>query len=146
MSDPSPKGRGRPRGSATFAWRAFFHQSRTPVFVLGKNRRLRYANPAWESLTGTKLADALGLVCSARRHSTPLAAALAPTPEAMAGRPDKARRPAPPLRTGPPWWDVAFIPLAGDDGLYGIVGMVEVVGEAVPAAARKVPAGVMAIR
>jgi DNA-binding NtrC family response regulator len=146
MSDPSPKGRGRPRGSGAFAWRAFFHQSRTPVFVLGKNRRLRYANPAWEALTGTKLADALGLVCSARRHSTPLAAALAPTPEAVAGKPDKARRPAPPLRTGPPWWDVTFAPLAGDDGLHGIVGFVAVVGEPVPAAARKVSAAVMAVR
>jgi DNA-binding NtrC family response regulator len=116
------------------------------VFVLGQGRRLRFANAAWEHLAGVKLADALGLVCSTRRHSTPLAAALAPTAEALAGRPDKARRPAPPLRTGPPWWDVTFVPLAGDDGLYGIVGIVEVAGEAVPAAARKVPAGVMAIR
>lgn len=143
---PKPPRRGRPEGSASFAWRAFFQHTRTPVFVLGKGRRLRYANAAWEQLTGVKLADALGLVCSTRRHSTPLAAALAPSPEAMAGRPDKARRPAPPLRTGPPWWDVTFLPLAGDDGLYGLVGFVDVVGEAVAAAARKIPAGVMALR
>lgn len=140
------KGRGRPEGSASFGWRAFFQQTRTPVFVLGKGRRLRFANAAWEHLAGVKLADALGLVCSARRHSPPLAAALAPTPDAIAGRPDKARRPAPPLRTGPPWWDVTFIPLAGDDGPFGIIGFIEVVGEAVPAAARKVPASVMALR
>lgn len=140
------KGRGRPEGSASFGWRAFFQQTRTPVFVLGKGRRLRFANAAWEHLAGVKLADALGLVCSARRHSSPLAVALAPTPEVLAGRPDKARRPAPPLRTGPPWWDVTFVPLAGDDGPFGIVGFIEVVGEAVPAAARKVPANVMALR
>lgn len=143
---PSPGRKGRPRGSGSFAWRAFFQQSQTPVFVLGKGRRLRYANPAWEQLTGTKLADALGMVCSARRHSSALAAALAPTPEALAGRPDTALRPAPPNRTGPPWWEVAFAPLAGDDGPLGVVGFITVVGESVPAAARKIRAAVMAVR
>jgi DNA-binding NtrC family response regulator len=143
---PPPPRKGRPRGSGSFAWRAFFQQSKTPVFVLGKGRRLRYANPAWEQLAGTKLADALGMVCSARRHSSALAAALAPTPEALAGRPDTARRPAPPNRTGPPWWDVSFAPLAGDDGTLGVVGFITVIGEPVPAAARKIPAAVMAIR
>jgi DNA-binding NtrC family response regulator len=116
------------------------------VFVLGKTRRLRYANPAWEKLTGTTLAESLGMVCSTRRHSSPLAAALAPTPESLAGRTETARRAAPPHRTGPPWWDVTFAPLAGEDGLYGVVGFVEVVGEAAPAAARKIPASVMALR
>lgn len=144
MSEPHRK--GRPRGSAAFAWRAFFHHSTTPVFVLGKGRRLRYANPAWEKLTGTPLADALGMVCSARRHSSPLAAALAPTPEAMAGRPDRARRAAPTGRGGSPWWDVTFSPLAGDEGLIGIVGAITVVGEATPAAARKVPPAIHALR
>ncbi|MDB5306587.1 MAG: hypothetical protein JWO38_789 [Gemmataceae bacterium] len=148
MPEPSPlpPRKGRPKGSASFAWRAFFQQTRTPVFVLGKGRRLRFANAAWEQLAGAKLADVLGMVCSARRHSSPLAAALAPTPEALTGRPDRARRPAPPNRTGPPWWDLFFAPLAGDDGPFGVVGFVTVVGEAVPAAARKIPPGVMAVR
>lgn len=144
MAEPPRK--GRPKGSAGFTWRSFFHRSTTPVFVLGKDRRLRYANPAWERLTGTTLDESLGLVCSSRRHSTPLAAALAPTPEALAGRPDPARRPAPPNRTGPPWWDVSFVPLAAADGLYGIVGTVRVVGEPVRAAARVIPAAVEALR
>lgn len=144
MAEP-PK--GRPRGSAGFPWRSFFHHAATPVFVLGKGRRVRYANPAWEALTGTTRDDALGLVCSARGHSAPLwAKALAPTPEALAGRPDKARRPAPPQKTGPLWWDVSFLPLAGPDGLYGVVGSIAVVGEKVPAAERNIPAGVMAAR
>ena len=160
MSTPPPSGRGRPADSSGFAWRAFFHQSATPIFVLGKSRRLRYANPAWEKLAGVKLAEALGMVCSQRRHSTPLASALAPTPEALAGRPDRARRPAPPGRNGPPWWDVTFAPLAGDggpreatsgpakagDALFGFVGFIAVVGEPVPAAARKVPPSVAALR
>lgn len=154
-----PSGKGRPRGSGGFAWRALFHHSATPVFVLGKGRRLRYANPAWEHLAGAKLKDALGMVCSQRRHSTPLAAALAPTPEALAGRSDRARRPAPPGKNGPPWWDVTFAPLAasapesaeapeptGTKELFGIVGFVAVVGEPVPAAAKKVPPLVSALR
>ncbi len=149
MSNPKSQkssGKGRPRESGGFGWRAFFQQSKTPVFVLGKNRRLRFANSAWEALTGVKLSEALGMVCSSRRHSTPLAVAMAPTPEALAGRVDRARRPAPPGRNGPPWWDVTFAPLAGDDGVFGIVGFVAVVGEPVPAAAKKIPASVSALR
>ena len=128
--------------------------------MLGKSRRLRYANPAWEKLTNLKLAETLGMVCSQRRHSTPLALALAPTPEALAGRPDRARRPAPPGRNGPPWWDVTFAPLAGDAAgprdvlltgpakaeLFGIVGFITVVGEPVPAASRKIPPSMAALR
>jgi DNA-binding NtrC family response regulator len=116
------------------------------VFVLGKGRRLRFANAAWEQLAGMKLTDALGLVCSTRRNSSALAAAMAPTAEALAGTPDRVRRPAPPLRTGPPWWDIAFQPLAGDQGPLGVVGFIQVVGDAVPAAQRKIPALVAASR
>jgi DNA-binding NtrC family response regulator len=116
------------------------------VFVLGKGSRLRYANAAWEQVAGVKLADSLGLVCTSRRHSSLLAVAMAPTPETLAGRPNKSRRAAPQHRSGPPWWDVSFVPLAGDDGAIGIVGFIEVVGEAGPAASRKIPAAVMALR
>ena len=146
MADKTPPKKGRPRGSGSFPWRAFFQHSTTPVFVLGKGRRLRFANPAWEKLTGVKLADALGMVCSARRHSTPLAAALAPTPEAEAGKPDKSRRATPGARHGTQWWDIAFAPLAGDDGLHGIVGFITVTGESTPHAARKLPTSLVALR
>jgi transcriptional regulator with PAS, ATPase and Fis domain len=142
---PPPTGRGRPRGSGGFGWRAFFQQSSTPVFVVGKGKRLRFANAAWEKLTGVRLSDALGMVCSSRKSSTLLQAALAPTPEAMAGRADRARRPAPPHRNGPPWWDVTFAPLQSDDGIFGVVGFIAVVGEPVPAAAKKVPPAVAAL-
>ncbi|MBA4064082.1 MAG: hypothetical protein C0501_10295 [Isosphaera sp.] len=143
MPDTPPNRPGRPPGSESFAWRAFFQQSTTPVFVLGKGRRLRFANAAWEELTGVKLDDAAGMVCSGRRHGTPLAAALAPTPEARAGRPDTARRPPPTARAGPPWWDITFVPLAGADAM---VGFIAVVGEPAPAAARAVPPAVAALR
>jgi len=143
---PEPNRKGRPKGSGSFAWRAFFQHSTTPVFVLGKGRRLRFANGACEKLIGMKLAEALGMVCSERRHSSPLAAALAPTPEAQAGKPDKVRRAAPTGRSGPPWWDISFMPLSGEDGLYGIVGTIAVVGETIPAAARRVPASIATLR
>ena len=143
---PKTPKKGRPTGSASFAWRAFFQQASTPIFVLGKARRLRFANAAWEALTGRKLADVLGLVCSTRRTSTPLAAALAPTPEVLAGQTAKSRRPAPQHRGGPPWWDITFHPLRSNEGSIGIVGFIEVVGETVPAAARKIPPELMALR
>jgi transcriptional regulator with PAS, ATPase and Fis domain len=143
MPDTPPNRPGRPPGSDAFAWRAFFQHSTTPVFVLGKGRRLRFANAAWEGLTGVALADAAGLVCSDRRHAAPLAAALAPTPEARAGRSDTARRAPPSARAGPPWWDVTFVPLAGTDAL---VGFIAVVGGPAPAAARAVPPAVAALR
>jgi DNA-binding NtrC family response regulator len=146
MSEPQSSGRGRPRGSGAFSWRAFFQQSTTPIFVLGNRRRLRFANAAWEQLTGVKAAESLGMVCSRRRYSSPLAAALAPSPEAQAGKVDSVRRPAPHVRSGPPWWDVTFTPLNGDDGLLGIVGSITVVNEIVPTAARRVPASLTAVR
>ncbi|MFO0824526.1 MAG: sigma 54-interacting transcriptional regulator [Gemmataceae bacterium] len=147
MADaPEPNRKGRPKGSRSFAWRAFFQQSTTPIFVLGKTRRLRFANTACEQLIGMKLADALGMVCSERRHSSPLAAALAPTPEAQAGKPDKVRRAAPTGRNGPPWWDISFMPLMGEGELLGIVGFITVIGDAIPAAARRVPISITALR
>lgn len=140
-----PNRKGRPRGSGSFPWRSFFQQTTTPLYVLGKGRRLRFANAAWEKLTGVKLADAIGMVCSTRRHSSLLAAALAPTPEAEAGKPDRSRRPAPIARSGPPWWDITFAPLAVEEGQFGIVGFITVVGEATPVA-RKVPPSIGALR
>lgn len=146
MADSSKSQKGRPKGSGSFAWRAFFQQSRVPLFVLGKGRRLRFANTAWEHLTGHKLADELGLVCSHRRSSSMLAQMLAPPPETMAGKSARCRRHAPNHRTGPPWWDITFVPLPGSDDAFGIVGFIEVTGEGSPAAARKIPANVMALR
>jgi len=138
--------RGRPKGSGTFAWRALFQQSRLPVFVLGKGKRLRFANAAWEQLTGHKLSDELGLVATDRPSATSIARTLAPPESVLAGRSERCRRHAPNHRTGPPWWDITFVPLPGPDDAFGIVGFIEVSGEGAPAAARKVSAEAMAIR
>lgn len=132
--------RGRPKGSATFPWRAFFHQSDRPLFVLGPDRRIRFVNAAWERLTGMKQADALGTVCTTRGQASKLAAALCPPAEAQAGRIDHHRIPDPTTsRNAPPWWDVTFIPLTGPEGILGYMGAITVVGQSEPASARKVP-------
>src|SRR6516165_11009298 len=92
-----------------FNSRALLQRSRDALFVLNRQRRLRFANAAWEKLTGKSLEDHYGLNC-AQRAADPLARALFPPPEVLAGCVARARRPAPPARVGPPWWDLVFLP------------------------------------
>jgi DNA-binding NtrC family response regulator len=56
------------------------------------------------------------------------------------------RRPAPPARVGPPWWDIAFFPFQGEKGLLGIIGRIRVVGEAKKAEAQALPEPILALR
>ena len=49
---------------------------------------------------------------------------LAPPPEVMEGRLATVRRPIPPHRLGPPWWEISFIPLRDAAGLTGILGCI----------------------
>ncbi|MCX8139194.1 MAG: sigma 54-interacting transcriptional regulator [Gemmataceae bacterium] len=146
MSEPEDTRGGQAGDQGKFAWRAFFQQTTRPLFVLGSSRRIRFVNAAWEELTGQKAEAVRGLVCSRRRHSTALAAALAPTPEALAGRPDRVRRPAPHARPGTQWWDIHFLPLPSAQGLYGWLGSIEVIGEKATGATRKLPAFLAEIR
>lgn len=139
MSAPEGTSGGQLGDQGKFAWRAFFQQTTRPLFVLGSSRRIRFVNAAWEALTGLKAEAVRGLVCSRRRHSTALAAALAPTPEALAGRPDRVRRPAPHARPGTQWWDIHFLPLPSAEGLYGWLGTIDVIGEKGTGAVRKLP-------
>jgi DNA-binding NtrC family response regulator len=112
-----------------FPWKSFFHRSATAVFVLGPNGRLRYANPAWETLTGKPFAALRGTRISAKRESaSPLWKVLAPPPEAWAGTPIHVRRSRPEFEYGPPWWDVQFVPLKQPRG-YAVIGFVSQVGE-----------------
>ncbi|MGL6074784.1 MAG: helix-turn-helix domain-containing protein [Fimbriiglobus sp.] len=122
------------------SWRQFFQASSTAVFVVGAARRLRYANPAWEKLTGESWAKLRGLKLSAYRSATELGQTLMPPPEAWAGRAVQVRRAFPGKPSGPPWWDIAYIPLWGDGKLLGIVGSITQVGELGPRrAVGKVP-------
>ena len=147
MLPPDDTNAGPTGGKGKFSWRSFFQQTTRPLFVLGPTRRIRFVNAAWEALTGQKAEAVRGLVCSRRRHSPALAAALAPTPEALAGRPDRVRRPAPNTRPGTQWWDIHFLPLPANKGLHGWLGSIDVIGEkGTTAAVRKLPAFLAEIR
>jgi transcriptional regulator with PAS, ATPase and Fis domain len=127
-----------------FTWRRFFERSSSAVFVFGGNRRLRYANPAWERLTGESFAKLRGLLVSAQRSLSPFA----PPPEAWAGRQATVRRAAAGAPHGPPWWDLLYVPLLGEGEtrVLGVVGVLTVVGEAKPLPRVKVPEAVAAVR
>src|SRR5262245_37926738 len=104
-----------------FRWQSLFQQSTEAVFVLNRRRRLVYVNAAWEGLTGITARDARGGVCRpqprgrALEWSECVRAALAPSPETLAGQASRVRRllPAMPDHPGPQWWDIQFMPFAG---------------------------------
>ncbi len=134
-AEPTPKPR-EPK------WRSLFRRSRSAVFVLSGNRRLRYANPAWEAATGIPLLKVRGTKFSESRTSaSALWVALAPPPEVWRGGSARVRRAAPGAEHGPPWWDLSYLPLRGSgDKILGVVGTLEIAGESPPRGAAKLPA------
>ena len=131
MESPSQSKAGgqRPPGNSRFPWKVFFQRSPSAVFVLGANRRLRYANPAWESLTGKSFAALRGTRISATRESaSPLWKVLAPPLEVWNGSVLQVRRARPEAEFGPPWWDISFVPLAQPHG-NAVIGFLTQVGE-----------------
>jgi PAS domain-containing protein len=70
-----------PSAGDPFKLRAFLQHSREPVFILNRQRRLRFANSAWEQLTKQPLDEAYGMNCSRRRTAEPLAQVLSPPPK-----------------------------------------------------------------
>jgi transcriptional regulator with PAS, ATPase and Fis domain len=131
MPKPSPD--PTPRGT----WAALLHQTTDAVFLLNPRRRIRYVNRAWETVTRTAGDSALHEYCHPRKIQKGLAAGLrallqvmAPPAEAMGGRITRVRRPVPPAKLGPPWWDITFIPLREKDKLLGVLGVIAPVGAA----------------
>src|SRR3954447_15532275 len=129
MPDPSPD--PTPRGS----WAALFHQSTDPVFLLNPRRRLRYVNKAFETIARAPADAVVHEYCHPRKvqkdlpaHRRALLQTLAPPKEVMAGRTLTVRRPVPPARLGPPWWDLTFVPLRDGDKLIGVLGTIVPVG------------------
>jgi DNA-binding NtrC family response regulator len=136
MPDPAPRSR-------RFPWRAVFQRTTTPLYVVGPTHRLRYANPAWEKLAGRPLAKVRGMRVSSRRSAAALAQTLAPPPDAWAGQSVSVRRPAPDADAGPPWWDITFVPLPGEDRPFAVLGFVTVVGEGTPRASARMESAVL---
>ena len=129
MPDPSPD--PTPRGS----WAALFHQTTDPVFLLNPRRRLRYVNKAFETIARAPADAILHEFCHPRKvqkdlpvHRRVLLQTLAPPKEVMAGRTLTVRRPVPPAKLGPPWWDITFVPLREGDKLIGVLGTIVPVG------------------
>ncbi len=144
MADDTPPAATPKRGR--FPWRTVFQRSSTALFVVGPNRRLRYANPAWEMLTGKTLAALRGMRITATRSGSPLGQALAVPPETWGGKPVTVRRAVPPRGDGPPWWDVSFQPVMGDGRPLAVVGCVTPAGEPSVRGGFKLPAAVGALR
>ncbi|MBX7103925.1 MAG: sigma 54-interacting transcriptional regulator [Gemmataceae bacterium] len=116
-------------------WPSLFRRGREPLFVLNRRRRIIFVNPAWEALTQVTPTEARGITCTTREigHArADLAAALAPPAEVFAGQSVQVRRPAPGKDGGPPWWDIDFLPVLGDDRPVGILARIHVVSEPEP--------------
>jgi transcriptional regulator with PAS, ATPase and Fis domain len=127
-SSPDPA----PRAS----WAALFHQTTDAVFLLNPRRRLRYVNPAFESLARVQSDAVLHEYCHPRKIQKDLPAGrrallqtLAAPAEVMKGRSARVRRPVPPAKLGPPWWDISFIPLRDGEKLLGVLGLIVPIGQ-----------------
>jgi DNA-binding NtrC family response regulator len=133
--------------SESFSSRAFFERAADPTFLLNSRRRLRYANPAFERLVRQPLADIYNLPCVRDRRVEPLGQTLAPPPEVLQGSVAIIRRPTPPARVGPPWWDIAYFPLRSADGkLWGILGRITVIAGEAAQKSRALPDGVLQLK
>ncbi len=128
-----------PRRLAAFPWRSAFAATSTAVYVVGPSRRLRYANPAWERVTGKSATPLRGMRLSTLRSGSDLGRTLAVPPEVWAGEAASVRRAAPGAVAGPPWWDMTFTPLAGDGKMLAVVATLTVVGPVKELALAPVP-------
>ncbi len=118
-----------------FRWQAFFQDSREPLFVLNRQRRILFVNRAWEELTGLTATEARVLVCTRRAPASPgpgddVARALSPPAHVRQGKPGRVRRLVPGPTGGTRTWDVDFFPLRDDKGVRGILGKVTAAADA----------------
>lgn len=139
MQEPS----GSPGPPRRFPWRTLFSATGDGVFVLGPSHRIRYVNLAWERLTGRALSQVRGTrVAAGRRSTAPFWQSLAPPAECWRGQVAQVRRAPPTSESGPPWWDITFVPLPTDrPGAFNLLGFVKVVGDTSARPPRKISAG-----
>lgn len=145
MTDASPASDRDPSGE--LRWQSYLRHAREPLFLLGRHRRLLFANRAWEEATGLRLAAVRGKQCRPKRgraqdHEEAALAVFAPPAEALAGQTCQARRRAVAPAGG--WWQLDFFPLLGGQGLLGVLGKITVVP--MPAVLAQLPDRLMALR
>ena len=147
---PSPALYSATRGS----WTALFQQTSGAIFLLNPRRRIRYVNRAFEKLAHTKADLVLHEYCHPRKIQKDLPATrgallqtLAPPAEVFAGRVVRVRRPVPPAKLGPPWWEITFLPLREGDKTLAILGVIEPIGQLASTAHGKgLPESLIALR
>jgi transcriptional regulator with PAS, ATPase and Fis domain len=130
-------------------WPALFRRAREPLFILNHRRRIIFANAAWEYLTKTSIDEAKTLTCTTRETGHDLAGlgvTLSPTPEVLAGHAASVCRPQPNHDSGPPWWDIDFVPIMGDGQLIGVLGRIRQMEPAPTPAKSSLPAAWVALR
>jgi DNA-binding NtrC family response regulator len=129
-------------------WPAFFRRASEPIFILNHRRRIVFVNVAWEFLTHISAGDAKSLTCTTRETGHDLAGlgvVLSPPSVVFAGRSVVVRRPQPGSDSGPPWWDIDFIPIMGDDGPIAVLGRIRPIAPE-STAKSSLPASWMALR
>jgi transcriptional regulator with PAS, ATPase and Fis domain len=140
-----------------FRWQAFFQQTSDALFLLDRQRRLRFVNGAWETLAGLPFVQARLLACRRLAPATTedsreeiLAHALCPPSEVLEGATARVRRLLPASREAPVaaqcWWDVEFFPLRDAKGVRGILGRVTPAGVVESVALLPVPEKVAGLR
>ena len=116
-----------PAPTCEFRWQSLFHRCEEPLFLLSRQRRILFVNPAWEALTGIAAEEARGLVCRRRAHAASgeqrgILQALGPPPEALGGRPIRVRRTLALGKPGPISCDIDFFPLLKGKSLFAVLG------------------------
>lgn len=143
MNEPVPHPDAEARTPDRFRWQALFQRSTDALFLLDRQRRLRFVNRAWETLTGLAAADVRLLSCKRQQPAGAgdalpdvLAHALCPPPEVLRGEAGRTRRRLPSGDgRGWRWWDVEFLPLRTHGRTDGLLGRIlPVAEEATPAA------------
>jgi transcriptional regulator with PAS, ATPase and Fis domain len=123
-SDARPQ---KPAPAPEFRWQSLFRRCDEPLFLLNRQRRILFVNPAWEVLTGIAAENARGLVCrrrglAAAGEQRGITQALSPPPEAIGGKPIRVRRTLVLGKPGPISCEIDFLPLLQGNSLLAVLG------------------------
>jgi transcriptional regulator with PAS, ATPase and Fis domain len=127
MTDNSDALPASSRPASEFRWQSLFRRSDEPLFVLSRQRRILFVNPAWEKVTGIPLSEARGLVCSRKAPASPgdqsaIVHALAPPSEVLGGKPARVRRSVVRVAAGQTSWEIDFFPLQKGRAVVAVLG------------------------